>query len=108
MSTLRDDAPLEHVYRRLDAIAELVRRREHRKGGCIIGTLSMVLADTHEAFRQRLEDCFDDMAREFLPDLEAAARQGHRQGALDTCTLARYLVSAPTATGPCWPGILTS
>ena len=27
----RDDAPLERVYRRLDAIAELVRRREHRK-----------------------------------------------------------------------------
>src|SRR6202140_2705445 len=50
----RDDAPLERVYRRLDAIAELVRRREHRKGGCIIGNLSTALADTHEAFRQRL------------------------------------------------------
>ena len=37
LSPLRDDAPLEHVSRRLDAIAELVRRPKHRKGGCIIG-----------------------------------------------------------------------
>jgi TetR/AcrR family transcriptional repressor of nem operon len=89
----RDDAPLERVYRRLDAIAELVGRREHRRGGCIIGNLSTALADTHEAFRRRLADCFDEMAREFLPDLEAAARQGRRQGTLDTWTLARYLVT---------------
>jgi TetR/AcrR family transcriptional regulator, transcriptional repressor for nem operon len=89
----RDDDPLERVFRRLDAIAELVRRREHRKGGCIIGNLSTALADTHEAFRQRLADCFDEMAREFLPDLEAAAKQGRSQGGLDTWTLARYLVS---------------
>jgi TetR/AcrR family transcriptional repressor of nem operon len=89
----RDDAPLERVYRRLDAIAELVRRREHRQGGCIIGNLSTALADTHEAFRQRLADCFDEMAREFLPDLEAAARQGRPQGTLDAWTLARYLVT---------------
>jgi TetR/AcrR family transcriptional regulator, transcriptional repressor for nem operon len=89
----RYDAPLERVYRRLDAIAELVRRRERRKGGCIIGNFSTALADTHEAFRQRLADCFDEMAREFLPDLEAAARQGRPQGALDAWTLARYLVT---------------
>lgn len=88
----RDDAPLERVYRRLDAIAELVRRRERRKGGCIIGNLSTALADTHEAFRQRLADCFDAMAREFLPDLEAAS-QGRPQGTLDAWTLARYLIT---------------
>ncbi len=93
MPPLRDDAPLERVYRRLDAIAELVRRREHSKGGCIIGNLSTVLADTHEAFRQRLADCFDEMAREFLPDLEAAARHRRPHGTFDTWTLARYLVT---------------
>lgn len=89
----RDDAPLERVFRRLDAIAELVRRREHRKGGCIIGNLSTALADTHEAFRQRLADCFDEMAREFLPDLEAAAKPGRPKGSPDAWTLARYLVT---------------
>jgi TetR/AcrR family transcriptional repressor of nem operon len=61
--------------------------------GCIIGNLSTALADTHEAFRQRLAGCFDEMAREFLPDLEAAARQGRSQGTLDAWTLARYLLT---------------
>src|SRR5258708_28478913 len=81
--------PLQRVFRRLDAIQEMVRRRERRKGGCIIGNLSTALADTHEAFRQRLADCFDEMAREFLPDLEAAARQGRAQGTLGAWPLAR-------------------
>jgi hypothetical protein len=36
------------------------------------------------------------MAREFLPDLEAAARQ--RRGTLDTWTLARYLVTVVEGT----------
>jgi TetR/AcrR family transcriptional regulator, transcriptional repressor for nem operon len=84
-----DEAPLDRVFRRLDAIVELVRRREHRKGGCIIGSFSTVLADTHGAFRERLADCFDEMAREFLPDLEAAARQGRPHDTLDSWTLAR-------------------
>src|SRR5260370_41178458 len=74
-------------------MAELVRRRQHRKGGCIIGNLSTALADTHEAFRRRLADCFDEMAREFLPDLEAAVRHGRPEGTLDTWTLARCLVT---------------
>src|SRR5580698_8217025 len=36
--------PLQHVFRRLDAIQEMVRRRG-RKGGCIIGNLSTALSD---------------------------------------------------------------
>ncbi len=89
----RDDSPLERVFRRLDAIAELVRRREQRRGGCIIGNLSTALAGTHERFRQRLADCFDEMAREFLPHLEAAAKPGRSKGSPDAWTLARYLVT---------------
>src|SRR5258707_1372616 len=88
-----DEAPLGRVFRRLDAIVELARRRGKTKGGCVIGNLSTALADTHEAFRQRLAECFDEMAREFLPDLEAAARQGRPKGTLDTWTLARYLIT---------------
>lgn len=89
----RDDAPLERVYRRLDAIAELVRRRQHRKGGCIIGNLSTALADTHEAFRKRLAECFDEMAQEFLPYLEAAAGQGRVTPRTNTSDLARFIVT---------------
>jgi hypothetical protein len=81
------------LFQRLDAIAELVRRRQRRKGGCLIGNLSTALADTHELFRQRLADCFDEMAREFLPHLEAAVQPGPSGGAPDAWTLARYVVT---------------
>ena len=85
--------PLERVYRRLDAIAELVRRREHRKGGCIIGNLSTALSDTHDAFRRRLAECFDEMALEFKPHLDAAVMRYGRGRRVDTQALARYIVA---------------
>ena len=59
--------PLRRLIRRLDAIQEMVRQREKRKGGCIIGNLSTALSDTHDAFRRRLAECFDEMALEFKP-----------------------------------------
>lgn len=89
----RADAPLERLLRRLDAIVEMVARREHRKGGCIIGNLSTALADTHEPFRRRLAECFDEMAREFLPHLEAAIKPGRLEGLPDAWKLARYVVT---------------
>src|SRR5262249_29980455 len=85
--------PLQRVFRRLDAIREMVRRRQHRKGGCVIGNLSTALSDTHEGFRRRLAACFDEMAREFQPDLDAAARQHCPGRGVDTWELARYLVA---------------
>ena len=88
-----DAAPLEQVFRRLDAIAEMVRQRAHAKGGCIIGNLSTALSDTHEGFRKRLADCFDEMAREFLPHLEAAIKPRRPKGSPDAWTLARYIVT---------------
>ena len=72
---VREDDPLERVFRRLDAIAEMVRQRGSRKGGCIIGNLSTALSDTHDAFRRRLAECFDEMALEFKCHLDAAARK---------------------------------
>ena len=66
--------PLQRVFRRLDAIQEMVRRRERRKGGCIVGNMSTALSDCHDGFRKRLAECFDEMAQEFQPRLEAAAR----------------------------------
>src|SRR6266576_1962883 len=81
--------PLQGVFRRLDAIKEMVRRREGRKGGCIIGNLSTALSDCHDGFRKRLAECFDEMAQEFQPHLEAAARPRRP----DTSELARYIVT---------------
>src|ERR1700686_3351280 len=85
--------PLQKVFRRLDAIQEMVRRREGRKGGCIIGNLSTALSDCHDGFRKRLAGCFDEMAQEFLPHLEAAARQGRVTRRTNTTELAQYIVT---------------
>ncbi len=85
--------PLQRVFRRLDAIAEMVRRREGRKGGCIIGNMSTALSDCHDGFRKRLAECFDKMAEEFLPYLEAKARQGRVKRRTNMSELARYIVT---------------
>ena len=81
--------PLQQVFRRLDAIQEMVRRREGCKGGCIVGNMSTALSDCHDGFRKRLAECFDEMAKEFLPHLEAAARQGRVTRRTNTGELAR-------------------
>jgi TetR/AcrR family transcriptional repressor of nem operon len=88
-----EDDPLQQVFRRLDAIQEMVRRREQRKGGCVIGNLSTALSDTHEAFRRRLAACFDEMAREFQPHLDAAAAKHCPGRPVDTGALAHYIVA---------------
>lgn len=89
----RDDDPLEQVFRRLDAIEVMVRQREEEKGGCIIGNLSAALSDTHDAFRRRLAECFDEMALEFKPHLDAAAQKSCPGQGVDTKALARYIVA---------------
>jgi TetR/AcrR family transcriptional regulator, transcriptional repressor for nem operon len=85
--------PLQQVFRRLDAIQEMVRRREGCKGGCVIGNMSTALSDCHDGFRKRLAECFDEMAQEFLPHLQAAARQGRVTRRTNTGELARYIVT---------------
>jgi TetR/AcrR family transcriptional repressor of nem operon len=77
---------LDEIEERLDAIQTMVRQRQPRKGGCIIGNLSTALSDTHDGFRRRLAQCFDEMARELEPHLAAA-------GAEDARALARYIVA---------------
>ena len=89
----REDDPLGRVFRRLDAIQEMVRQREQRKGGCVVGNLSTALSDTHDGFRQRLAECFDEMAREFKPHLDAAVQQSGAARHVDTWELARYIVA---------------
>jgi len=85
--------PLQRVFRRLDAIQEMVRRRERRKGGCIIGNMSTALSDCHDGFRERLALCFEEMAQEFQPHLEAAARPLRPKRRPDSNELARYIVT---------------
>ena len=85
--------PLQRVFRRLDAIQEMVHRRENCKGGCVIGNMSTALSDCHDGFRKRLAECFDEMAQEFRPHLEAAARQRRVTRRTNAGELARYVVT---------------
>jgi len=87
------DDPLQHVFRRLDAVCEMVAGRRKRKGGCIIGNLSTSLSDTHPAFRDRLAKCFDEMAAEFEPHLDATVQAHQPAHEVDTRQLARYIVT---------------
>jgi TetR/AcrR family transcriptional repressor of nem operon len=87
------DDPLGQVFLRLDAIQLMVCQRGRRKGGCIIGNLSTALSDTHDGFRQRLAECFDEMAREFKPNLDAAVKTAGRGLRVDTWALAQYIVA---------------
>jgi TetR/AcrR family transcriptional regulator, transcriptional repressor for nem operon len=84
------DGPLAPVFRRLDAIVVMIRRRG--KGGCVIGNLSTALSDTHEEFRRRLARCFDEMALEFKPRLDEAVKRSGSGRSVDVWALARYLV----------------
>jgi hypothetical protein len=57
------------------------------------GNMSTTLSDCHDGFRKRLAECFDEMAQEFRPHLEAAARQGRVTRRANTSELARYVVT---------------
>jgi hypothetical protein len=70
-----------------------VRQRAHRKGGCIIGNLSTALSDTHDGFRRRLAQCFDEMARELKPHLDGAVQRAGRGLRVDTRALSQYIVA---------------
>ncbi len=88
-----EDDPLQFVFRRLDAIQEMLRQRPQPKGGCVIGNLSTALSDSHEGFRKRLSECLDEMAEEFQPQLTAAARKLPPRRRPDCRELARYIVT---------------
>jgi TetR/AcrR family transcriptional regulator, transcriptional repressor for nem operon len=88
-----DEGMLTPVFRRLDAIAEMARKRERTKGGCVIGNLSASLSDTHDAFRRRLAACFEEMAREFEPPFAALIQERGLSRRIDAMELARYIVS---------------
>lgn len=87
------DDPLNRVFRRLDAVCQMVVRRRTRKGGCLIGNLSTTLSDTHSAFRKRLGECFDEMTLEFQVHLNEAVANHGLSSDQGTHEIARYIVS---------------
>jgi len=71
--------PLARLFRRLDAVERMIANRKLLAGGCVIGNLSASLSDTHEAFRKRLAECFEEMALEFQPYLEQVLQQSAQE-----------------------------
>jgi len=94
MFTESCDDPLQRVFRRLDAVSEMIIEWFKRKeGGCIVGNLCTALSDTHPAFRERLSKCFDEMAAEFEPHLTEAVLLYRPAQEVDTRQLSRYIVT---------------
>lgn len=86
--------PLVQVFRLLEATRTRTQRRaRQRQAGCVFGNLTTALADTHDGFRRKLADCFDEMAIDFKLRLDAAVQTHCPQRKLDTLGLARYIVS---------------
>lgn len=88
-----DEGMLTPVFRRLDAINEMARKRGRTKGGCVIGNLSASLSDTHEPFRRKLAECFKEMSLEFEPHIAAVIQERDLLQRLDAKELAQYIVT---------------
>lgn len=65
--------------------------------GCLLGGLGMELSGVSEAFRRKVEQCFNDIARRIGVCLREAARQGQLPKDTDPQKLAELIVN-------CWEG----
>ena len=88
-------APLDRVRRFFATTQEVYRRQGSM--GCLLGGLGQELAGVSEAFRQRIEECFTDIAARLAVCLEEARRRGDLPAAADPPRLAALLVD-------CWEG----
>jgi len=93
--------------RKWPAAGRVARGLHHRN-------MSTALSDCHDGFRKRLAECFDEMAQDFLPHLEAAARQKRMTRRTDAVRVARYSSRSskgrscrpvPSATRSCSPAV---
>lgn len=94
---LKDDSrpPLERVR----LFFELTREKYRQEGymGCLLGGLGQELSGVNESFRQRIEECFSEIARRIRRCLDEARRRGDLPPDTDTRTMADLLID-------CWEG----
>jgi TetR/AcrR family transcriptional repressor of nem operon len=90
----RDPArrPLEQVHGFLDALMS-VQRAHGCVGGCPLGNLAAELADSHEGFRERLTQSFDQWRACLADALHRARAEGALAAAADPGRLARFLLA---------------
>jgi len=84
--------PLGQVEAFLDEVLATQRLRKCI-GGCPIGNLATELADTHEGFRQRLAEGFEQWRQYLAAALTRARALGDLAADVDPEALARFLVA---------------
>jgi TetR/AcrR family transcriptional repressor of nem operon len=84
--------PLEQVHGFLDALMA-IQRAHGCVGGCPLGNLAAELADSHEGFRERLTQSFDQWRACLADALHRAQAEGALAAAADPGRLARFLLA---------------
>jgi len=85
--------------RRLREFFEGTREKYRQEGylGCLLGGLGQELSGVSDLFRQRIEECFRQIARRIAECLDEAVANGDLPRGTDTRKLANLLVD-------CWEG----
>lgn len=88
-------APLERVRRFFELSEEKYRTEGYL--GCLLGGLGQELSGVSEVFRQKVEQCFFEIAQRIAVSLEEAIERGELAENTDPQKLAELLVN-------CWEG----
>lgn len=87
--------PLERVRRFFELSLE--KYREEGYLGCLLGGLGQELSGVSERFREKIEQCFSEIAARIVICLDAAKVRGELPASADTQELADLLIN-------CWEG----
>jgi TetR/AcrR family transcriptional repressor of nem operon len=87
--------PLDRVRRFFELTQQAYRREGYM--GCLLGGLGQELSGVSDVFRQKIEDCFSEIAARIARCLELASQAGDIPADADPSRLASLLVD-------CWEG----
>ncbi len=85
--------PLERIRKSFERLIAIFEKRNH-SGGCLIGNLSLEMAESSAPFRKRLEKALDGWAKKLSVLFLEAQKEGDLPGDLDANMLAEHLVSS--------------
>lgn len=88
-------APLQRIRNFFEATTEKYRGEGYL--GCLLGGLGQELSGVSEAFRRRVEQCFNEIARRIAVCLKEAVRRGDLPARTDPRKMAELIVN-------CWEG----
>ena len=74
-------------------------RKNHFKGGCPIGNLSLEMGDRNPSFRKKLDRVFSELKKELASQLDQAREKGEMAGPIDLEETADFILSS-------WQGAL--